>query len=257
MCFDADSRPPIAPGPDQAVDVGEVVLTGSDGNRFSAFLARARQPTRAGALVLPDIRGLHRYYEELAVRLAEHGVDALALDYFGRTAGIGRRGDGFEFQPHVERLRYPGLVADIAAAAACLRSEEGGGVGSLFAVGFCLGGRLAFLAPALDLGFAGAVGFYGRPTDEVAHGSPPPITVVDRLAAPVLAIFAGHDVHIATSAARAYQATLEAAGPDHRVLIYPDAPHSFFDMLAAEYAQESESAWAETLGFIRRWTAVA
>ncbi len=52
-------------------------------------------------MVLPDVRGLHPFYEELALRFAEAGVDAIAIDYFGRTAGVGKRGADFEYMPHV------------------------------------------------------------------------------------------------------------------------------------------------------------
>ena len=52
-------------------------------------------------LVLPDVRGLFRYYEELALRFAEAGIEALAIDYFGRTAGLGARTAEFDYMPHV------------------------------------------------------------------------------------------------------------------------------------------------------------
>ncbi len=90
MCFDLDSRPPIAPIAGGAMDHEDLVLTAADGNQLSAFRARANAPTGAGIVILPDVRGLHPYYEELALRFAEAGVDAVAIDYFGRTAGAER-----------------------------------------------------------------------------------------------------------------------------------------------------------------------
>ncbi len=95
-------------------------------------------------IVLPDVRGLHHYYEELALRFAENGIDAIAIDYFGRTAGIGERGEGFDYQPHVSQLTWNGMRADVLAAAEALRGERP--VRSLFDVGFCMGGRLVVRA---------------------------------------------------------------------------------------------------------------
>src|SRR3990167_6766992 len=95
MCFDADARPPIAPIAGGALDAGPITRTSEDGTAFTAFRAGADEPTGAGILILPDVRGLHTYYEELALRYAEHGIDALAIDYFARTAGPGRRGPDF------------------------------------------------------------------------------------------------------------------------------------------------------------------
>src|SRR6186997_2672519 len=102
MCFDLDSAPPIPPMSGAAVTHDDLVLESSDGNRFAAFLATPDEPSDTGVVVLPDVRGLYRFYEELALRFAERGYAALAFDYFGRTAGAEKRGDDFEYPPHVE-----------------------------------------------------------------------------------------------------------------------------------------------------------
>ena len=109
MCFDHDSRPPIAPIAGGALDA-RCRAHGRGRQPVRAFLARAAEPTGAGIVILPDVRGLHPYFEELALRFAEHGVDAIAIDYFGRTAGIGDRGDDFEYMPHVAQTTYAGLA---------------------------------------------------------------------------------------------------------------------------------------------------
>src|SRR5688572_8059379 len=165
MCFDLDSRPPIAPIAGGALDSAELTLEAADGTRFRAFRARATTPIGAGIVILPDVRGLHPYYEELALRFAEHGVDALAVDYFGRSAGLagpGTRDTGFEFMPHAEATTYEGLSTDLAAAVAWHRSEDGGAHSDVFVVGFCFGGRLAFVAATQGLDLAGVIGFYGK-----------------------------------------------------------------------------------------------
>jgi len=255
MCFDLDSHPPIAPIAGGSLDQARVVLTADDGNRFLAFRARAAEPTRAGIVIFPDVRGLHPYYEELALRFAEHGVDALAMDYFGRTAGTDTaRDDAFEFMPHVERTTLAGLSADLRAAAGDLRSADGGAVRSLFTVGFCFGGRLAFAAPTLGLGLAGSIGFYGRPTGPAANGTPIPSEVAGEMEGAVLGIFGGTDGSIPPEAIAEFEAALTTADVDHRLLTYPGAPHSFFDRKAAEFAEASEAAWTEVLEFIRART---
>ena len=115
MCFDHDSRPPIAPIAGGALDSMPLVLTAADRNRFAAFRARASEPTGAGVVILPDVRGLHPYYEELALRFAEHGIDALAIDWFGRTAGPEPRGDDFDYSPTSAQTTWAGIRADITA----------------------------------------------------------------------------------------------------------------------------------------------
>jgi carboxymethylenebutenolidase len=254
MCFDHDSRPPIRPIAGGALDSRDLTLTAADGNRLTAFEVRAAEPTGAAIVVLPDVRGLHAYYVELSMRFAENGIDAVAIDWFGRTAGLGRRDDGFDYMPHVNLTRWAGISADIAAGAAHSRSLGPDRAASLFTIGFCFGGRMAFLTATLGLGLAGAIGFYGPPVGPGRGGSPAPVDLADRIEAPILGIFGGADPGIPPEAVGAFDAALERAGVEHRLIVYPNAPHSFFDRKAAEYEAESEAAWAEVLGFIRAHT---
>jgi carboxymethylenebutenolidase len=257
MCFDLDSRPPIVPIAGGALDSASLTLAAEDGATFAAFRARATEPTGAGMIVLPDVRGLHPYFEELALRFAEHGVDAVAIDYFGRTAGAEPRADDFEYMPHVSQTTWAGLGADIRAAAADLRSPAGGSVRSLFTIGFCMGGRLSFLAATLGLELAGVVGFYGWPVGPSRNDTPAPVEMTGLMTSPVLAIFGGADQGIPASAIAEFDGALAASGVEHEVVTYPDAPHSFFDRKSGEFAETSEAAWGATLAFIRARTVAA
>src|SRR5712664_716040 len=140
MCYSDDARPPLPPISGAAADQGDLVLTSADGTKFGAYFARAEKPTGAGMVVMPDVRGLHHFYKELAQRFAEAGIDAVAIDYFGRSAGMGDRSDSFEFMPHVEKTTQENIAADVAAGIAYLRTAKGGAVRSVFTVGFCFGG---------------------------------------------------------------------------------------------------------------------
>src|SRR5919108_1420228 len=100
MCFELDSLPPVPVIRGAAVSHEDLVLETSDRNRFAAFAALPEEPSEVGVVVLPDVRGLYRFYEELALRLAERGYPAIAIDYFGRTAGVGKRGDDFPYRDH-------------------------------------------------------------------------------------------------------------------------------------------------------------
>ncbi|TMF41391.1 MAG: dienelactone hydrolase family protein [Chloroflexi bacterium] len=254
MCFDLDSRPPIAPIAGGALDSSELVLEAEDGNRFRAFRARAANPSGAGILILPDVRGLHPYYEELALRFAENGVDALAIDYFGRSAGLGRRGDDFEHMPHVNQVTWAALSADIRAAAGHLRMQDERRVEALFSVGFCYGGRLAFLSATLGLDLAGAIGFYGVPVGAGRSDIPAPADLAASMTNPILGLFGAADQAIPPGSIAEFDDALSRAGVEHRFVSYDGAPHSFFDRKAADFADASSQAWAETLTFVRGHT---
>src|SRR6188508_3581070 len=108
MCFDVDSSPPIPPISGAAVSHEDTVLEAADGNRFAAFAATPDEPAHTGVVILPDVRGLYRFYEELALRFAERGFAAVAIDYFGRTAGVEKRSEDFDYPPHVEQTTPEG-----------------------------------------------------------------------------------------------------------------------------------------------------
>ena len=249
MCFDADSAPPIPPLTGAAVSHEDVVLEAVDGNRFASFAATPEGPSRVGVVILPDVRGLYRFYEELALRFAERGYAAVAIDYFGRTAGVEKRGDDFEYMPHVEQTRQEGVQADTAAAVAYLREA---GCDSVFTVGFCFGGRNSWLAAASGHGLAGAIGFYGRPGPG-RDGSPGPTQRAGEVAAPILGLMGGDDPGIPQEDVDAWAAALDAAGVEHEIVVYPGAPHSFFDRKHEEFADASEDAWNRTLAFLERF----
>jgi len=252
MCFDHDSRPPIEPIAGGALDTERLTLQSADGTPFTAFRARAAAPIGAGMIVLPDVRGLHPYYEELTARFAERGVDAIGIDYFGRTAGLAPRPADFEFMPHVARTTMAGLRADIAAAAAALRAGTAGRPGPerVFAIGFCFGGRLAFVSASFDLDLEGVAGFYGWPVGATRNDVPAPSDIAARMRGRVLAIYGGADQAIPAEAIATFDAALDAAGVERRTVVYPDAPHSFFDRKAADFADASGAAWDEVLRFV-------
>jgi carboxymethylenebutenolidase len=248
MCFDSDSLPPIPVLAGGALTHEDLVLESRDGTRFAAFAALPDESPSACVVILPDVRGLYRFYEELALRFAERGYAAVALDYFGRTAGVEKRADDFEYGPHVEQTTPEGVQADTAAAIEWLR---GRGCASIFTVGFCLGGRHSWLAAAAGHDLSGAIGFYGRP-GEGRDGTAGPAQVTDRMEAPTLALQAGADQNITAEDNAAFEAALESAGVEHELVTYEGAPHSFFDRKQEDYADASAEAWQKVLDFIEK-----
>jgi len=247
MCFDLDSSPPVPHIHGGSVHHHDLVLTADDGNEFAAFSAASGGDI--GIIVLPDVRGLFRFYEELALRFAEHGFDAIAVDYFGRTAGIRKRDADWDFWPEVEAMTISGLELDVAAAITHLRSQNPSK--PVFIVGFCLGGSNAWHMAAADLGIAGAVGFYGHPNRAgFPPGAPPVITRVTDFSCPILALQGGDDPGIPVEADNEFREALRSAGRTDEVIVYNGAPHSFFDRKYAEFADASHDAWQRILTFI-------
>src|ERR1700694_5535666 len=243
MCYSDDARPPLPPIGGAAADQGDMTLTAKDGNQFMAYFARAAKPTGAGMVVLPDVRGLHHFYKELAQRFAEAGIDAVAIDYFGRTAGMGERDESFDYKPHVEQTTQEGIAADVSAAIEYLESKEGGAVQSLFTVGFCFGGFSSWNQSALQTRLNGAIGFYGRP-----ERSEP---FISKMKAPLLMLIAGADF-TPQEAFQVFDKELSAGNVPHEMNIYEGAPHSFFDRSFEQWKDACDDAWRRMLEFVKK-----
>ncbi len=241
MCFPFDAIVPDLPPGFHAIAGGaageHLTLTSADGTEFSAYLARADGAT--GVVVLPDVRGLFRFYEQLAERFAAAGYPAIAFDYFGRTAGLGPRDEDFEYMPHVQQTRPETVAQDVAAAIAEIDAER------VITVGFCFGGAQSFMQAAEGHDrLAGVVGFYGSLKREGQRWA---LDRAPEAKVPVLGLFAGDDQNITADQVAAFDDALEV---EHEIVTYEGAPHSFFDRRQEQYQSESQDAWERILGFI-------
>lgn len=249
MCVDHDADLPALPAGTHTAAAERLVLTAADGNRFNAVVATPETPTgQPGVLVLPDIRGLFRFYEDLACRFARHGYPALAMDYFGRTAGTEPRDADFAFMEHVGQTTSAGMNADIAAAVGHLGAAAG--EAPLYSVGFCFGGNMSWAASTHGHGLAGVIGFYGKPEADRPAGDGPIWDRCGLIDGRLLALFGGADPGIPPENVSRFTAALEVAGTDHEVVTYPDAPHSFFDRSQGDFATESTDAWNRMISFM-------
>jgi carboxymethylenebutenolidase len=253
MCYDDEARPPLPPGEAGATRGEDLVLTADDGNRFLAYAAHPARPGAAQVIIYPDVRGLHHFYKELALRFAEAGIAAIAIDYFGRTAGLTGRDETFDSLPHTEQMNMESLAADVRAAQSYLRKQNQVGAAT-FTVGFCLGGTCSYRT-GMDksFGFAGVIGFYASLSPDFGDDR----AVLERaeeVTSPSLGLFGGADPSIPVSMVEEFDQRLEKTGMEHTIIVYPGAPHCFFDRYAAEFAEASADAWTQVLSFIHAHT---
>ena len=247
MCHDHDSRPPAPPRTGDVVERGVLTLTSADGTEFSAAYAAPAAEPRVGVVVLPDVRGLHPYYVALAERFAEAGAATVAIDYFGRTAGVcdasGTRPEDFEWQAHIPQTTEAAIDADITAAVGYLRSRTRDDL-PVVTVGFCFGGSNSWRQSGGDLDLAGCVGFYGRPS---VVG-----TAAERAHRPVVMLIAGADAATPVADQLKLADTMRAAGAEVDAVVYDGAPHSFFDRAFGQWEEACRDAWEHVLALTDR-----
>ena len=234
MCFEFDALPPRVPVdrviPALAGGAGaeRLTLESADGTPFAAVLAECPNPTGGPAvIILPDVRGLYRFYVDLAERFVTAGYHALAIDYFGRTAGVDERDDEFDFMPHTMQTTPVQVQADIAAARKALAERTG--ATSFVTMGFCFGGAQSDLAGANpELGLDAVISFYGlldpRRAGLDSADFPAPLRSAEEIRTPVLALFGGADELIPAEDIEALDAVLTRNGVPHEIHSYPAHP---------------------------------
>ncbi len=261
MCFEYDAIPPELPASLQSLPLNfsaaaegeDLVLTSADGTQFAAYISHPSSPNGSGLVILPDVRGLYRFYKELADRFATVGVQTIAIDYFGRSAGLTPRNEDFDFMAHTMQTRPETVAQDVGAAVAYLRQLPEASPQSIFTVGFCFGGGNSFLQAANHHGLSGVIGFYGSPVN--SRFGIAPITRVTEFECPVLGLFGGADQSISVEDTQKFDNALTDAGIEHDIVVYPGAPHSFFDRRFDEYKEACDDAWTRMLNFISQHTA--
>src|SRR5256886_8110065 len=217
MCYTNAARSPLPPIMGGSTDDADLVLTAADGNRFRAYAARAATPSGAGVVIIPDPRGVHPFYKDLARRFAQAGIDAVVIDYIDRTAGMVDRPENFDLRAAIGKTTNEGIAADVATGMAYLRSPAGGGVESVFTVGFCFGGAQSWRQSAAQPGLSGAIGFYGIPS-RVRD-------VVPQMRAPPLLLPAGDHPATTPEDLATFDRELAQAGAFHQMGVYEGAPH--------------------------------
>jgi carboxymethylenebutenolidase len=221
-----------------------VELTAGDGTTLRAWISRPDgQSPRRGLLVFQEAFGVNAHIRHVTQRFAAAGYVAIAPELFHRTApGFDCRYDEFAAtMPHLKAITEQGLETDARAAFDWLARE--GVADNAAAVGYCLGGRAAFVANSA-VPLRAAVSYYGG-------NIPPLIGRAPRLSGPMLFFWGGLDHHIPDEQRRAVITGVREANKVFVDVTFSGADHGFFcDARAAYQPQAALQAWHMTLAFL-------
>lgn len=242
----------LAEGPHDDCEVERLVLTGDDGAPIPAVRARPGGMPRAGIVLHPDVMGLRPLVDDLVRRLATHGFAAIAVEPFARPLQDGAAGldDAAVRLAHVKDLDDSLQIGDLERAADRLVVDDG--VGSVGALGFCMGGLYTFLAAASGR-FDRAVACYGMlrvPPDWGGAGHRSPLDVVAGVC-PTLAVFGDQDPWVPMADVDALRAVW-AGRDDCEIIVYPGADHGFVHdpERPTHRAGAAADVWARALRFL-------
>jgi carboxymethylenebutenolidase len=216
---------------------------------MSAYVARSADGSRRpGLMVFQEAYGVNSHIRNVAERFAEQGYVTIAPELFHRTAPTGfvsAYGDFAAVKPHYQALTNEAGEADVRAAYEWLRSNSQVKADEISCVGFCMGGRVSFLANSV-VPLRAAVSFYGG---GIAPGL---LDRAPKLHAPTLLIWGGSDKHITAEHRRSVTDALNAAGKHFVNVEFSQADHGFFcDERAAYEPNAARQAWALNLEFLR------
>jgi carboxymethylenebutenolidase len=229
-----------------------ITLNVADGMSMRAYVARPRDTAaHTGLLVYQEAFGVNAHIRDVTERFAREGYIAISPELFHRTApGFEGAYNNFEAaRSHVMSLTHPNLEADVRSAYEWLRADPGTKGQGIACVGFCMGGRVAFLTNAI-LPVRASVSFYGGGIAPNPYSS----GLLDRaghLHAPQMFLWGGLDKHLGPEVTRVVTEALRAGGKPFVNVEFSDADHGFFcDARSSYNPHAARQAWVLALTFL-------
>jgi carboxymethylenebutenolidase len=225
----------------------------SDGTQMQTYLARpTREGVFPGIMVFQEAFGVNAHIRDVTARFAARGFVAISPELFHRTAPPGWEGSYGDFdgvRPHMQAMSDAALTADIQATYEWLTNAPNVDRDATACVGFCMGGRVSFLANAL-VPVKAAISYYGGGIAPGPRG-PGLLARAPGLHAPMLLYWGGLDQHIPPEQTLAVADALRKAGKPYVQVEFSDADHAFFRDVSSSYNPKAATeSWALTHAFL-------
>lgn len=238
-----------------AIQAETMRVAGHDGDEIPAYLARPLGAGSApGVVVIHHMPGYDPETKEITRTFAVHGYLAICPNLHHRDLPDAAPGEAAKAAREAGGVPDERCVGDVAGAAHFLRTFPAWS-GKLGVIGYCSGGRQAFLAACRLSVFDAAVDCYGGRVvagpDELSERQPvAPIDLVAGLSSPLLGLFGGQDKNPSPEHVRTLDATLTQHGKPHEFHTYPEAGHAFFSVDRPSYNVEAvQDGWQRIWAF--------
>jgi carboxymethylenebutenolidase len=213
-----------------------------------AYVAYPKTASSAPAvIVLQEAFGVNHHIRDVADRIAAEGYVAIAPELFHRTAPAGLEISYNNFaaaMPHFQAITVEGLEQDLQATYNWLQQQPNVQKEAIASIGFCLGGRVSFIANTF-LPLKAGISFYGGGTNNL-------LDRVNNLQSPHLFFWGGKDQHIKAEHVSAINEALTAADKAFINVQVSYADHGFFcDERASYHAKAAKEAWELTKAFLQ------
>ena len=212
-------------------------------------------------IVIQEAFGVNGYVKNTAKRFAQEGYITIAPEMFYRSGkNIDVPYNDFpKAREFIMKLNDDGILSDLNTVMEQLRSMPDLLDNRVGIVGYCMGGRVAFLAAAALPGIKAAAVYYGggiMPAQQQPGGPPPRPGTIEKVAGvqcPVISFWGGKDQGIPFTAVDEFENRMHAAGKSVTVHKYPDAEHGFFTYDRQSYNKPAaDDAWPKTVSFFNQ-----
>jgi carboxymethylenebutenolidase len=239
----------------EGIEAGEVQIPAGDGP-MPGYRA---VPTGVGpfpiVLVVEEIFGVHDYIKDICRRLAKAGYCAVAPELYARQGDLSTMTDVKKIISDViSKTPDAQWIADLDAAVTFAAAAAKGDPKKLGVMGWCRGGRAAWLYDAHRTDLKAAVAWYGPLGGERSAIQPRTAgDVADTINAPLLALYGGADTGIPVASVEAARDKAQAAGRSVELVVFPEAPHGFHADYRPSYRKAAaEDGWARALAFLKQ-----
>ncbi len=223
----------------------KISLTIVDGKKMDAYVARPEMTTMGGIIVLQEAFGVNHHVKDITKRLADAGYLAIAPEIYHRTAPAGFTCGYQDFQQvtdHFNAITESGIREDIQVCFDWLKAE---GVKNVASIGYCLGGRVSFIANA-HVNLACAISYYG------GRIVPTALHLAQFQKSPLLFFWGNLDLHIPNEQIQILNLELGKANKKFTCVQISDAEHGFFcDERPSYNPVAARESWALCLQFLK------
>ena len=227
-----------------------VQLNTSDG-KMDAYVAQPKEGgSYPGVVVIQEAFGVNDHMKKVTDRIAAEGYVAVCPDIYHRESErVIPFSDMAKAIATLQRVQDPKAMEDVGAAIAHLKSQGNVKAGSIGVVGFCMGGRLTYLAAAHHAkDVKCAVPYYGG---GIPMGNPSPLSRTGEIKCPMYLFFGAKDQLIPMDQVEQIKTELTAKQVPFQMEIYADAGHGFFCDERGSYNEKAATdAWDKTKSFL-------
>jgi carboxymethylenebutenolidase len=237
---------------------GEVSIPVADG-KIPAYRAVPSKPGKYPVvLVVQEIFGVHEHIKDVCRRYAKQGYYAIAPEMYARQGDVSKMADiGAILSTVVAKVPDAQVVSDLDAAVAFAKASGSADADRLGLVGFCWGGRVAWVYALNNPKLKAAVAYYGLLEGMQSDNLRPrdPVQFASEIKVPVLGLYAGLDQNIKAEAVNRMTEGLRSSGSGSEIVVFPNVSHGFnadyrpsYDKVAATYAQKLSFDWLKDHG---------